>query len=80
MNIEYRRRRTLELIDLVLMHDPNAPIGLLTDVISDWGDLFDGEQVSKDPTCHPSTSAESPGPRSDPQSALDQARSLPLPQ
>jgi hypothetical protein len=45
MNAEYRRKRTLEIIDLVLMHDPNAPVGLLTDVITDWGDLFDGEQV-----------------------------------
>jgi hypothetical protein len=45
MNAEYRRKRTLELIDLVLMHDPKAPIGLLTEVITDWGELFDGEQV-----------------------------------
>jgi hypothetical protein len=51
MYAEYRRKRTLELIDLVLLHDPNAPIRLLTDVISDWSDLFDGEQVGAPDPC-----------------------------
>jgi hypothetical protein len=40
-----------ELIDLVLVHDPNAPIKLLTDVIGDCSDLFDGEQVGAPDPC-----------------------------
>jgi hypothetical protein len=41
MSAKKRPKNTDELVDLILKHDPNASVKVITDIISEWGDLFD---------------------------------------
>jgi hypothetical protein len=54
----------LELADLILKHDPGASLGQISNVISEWGDLFDDQKFSADE----STDSEGAAPKGKPQS------------
>jgi hypothetical protein len=40
-------KNTDELVDLILKHDPSASMKVISDIISEWGDLFDDRRFSE---------------------------------
>lgn len=41
------KKKPHELADLILENDPDASLDQITEVISEWGDLFDDQKFDK---------------------------------
>jgi hypothetical protein len=41
-----KKEGPLQLADLILKSNPDASIEMMTDIISDWGDLFDDQRFA----------------------------------
>jgi hypothetical protein len=39
-----RQENPLELVDVILKHKPGASVEMISEVISEWGDLFDDQK------------------------------------
>jgi hypothetical protein len=41
-----RKENSLELVDVILKHKPGASVEMISEVISEWGDLFDDQKFT----------------------------------
>jgi hypothetical protein len=41
-----RKENPLELADVILKHKPGASVEMISEVISEWGDLFDDQKFA----------------------------------
>jgi hypothetical protein len=40
------KENSLELVDVILKHKPGASVEMISEVISEWGDLFDDQKFT----------------------------------
>jgi hypothetical protein len=41
-----RKGNPLELVDVILKHKPGASVAMISEVVSEWGDLFDDQKAT----------------------------------
>lgn len=57
------KKNPLELADVILKHKPDASVEMISEVLSEWGDLFDDQKFAAAEANNAESAAPKLGPR-----------------